>query len=101
MSSPDVGIVDSTVLNEFDVNLLSPLSIFSLDEHAEKQPDWSAGQPVVWSPNAQTPKPSVKNKGRGTRTSAQKPSTLACWNCRPKKIKVSRAEVPAVGPDAD
>jgi len=104
MSSPDVGIVDSTALNEFDVNLLSPLSLFSFDEQVEKQAEWSAEQPVDSSPDAQPPKPSVKSvrsKGRASRTSAQKQSTLACWNCRPKKIKVSLAELPAGCPDAD
>lgn len=88
MSPPAVDIVDTAVLNEFDVNLLSPLSIFSIDEQLERQVEWPMQEEPQWIPDAQATKPATKSKERSARSGTRKQPTLACLNCRPKKIKV-------------
>ncbi|KAI9878381.1 MAG: hypothetical protein M1830_001051 [Pleopsidium flavum] len=88
MSSPHVDIVDTNALNEFDINLLSPLSIFSLDEHLEKQQvEWPTAEQPECVPDAQVTKSASKSKAKTARSGPQKQPTLACLNCRPKKIK--------------
>jgi len=97
MSSLNVNIVNTNGLNEFNINLLSPLSIFSLDEQFEKQIKWSVEEQPEWNLNGQVTKSEAKTKARTARSETQKQPTLTCLNCCPKKIKVLQ-EWPCLSP---
>ncbi|KAK4957844.1 hypothetical protein LTR66_013206 [Elasticomyces elasticus] len=84
--------LNATAFDAFDVNLLSPLSIPSEIPNVEKQFDWTIDDCSIESTNGTDDAPTptaTKDKRKPSQPSSSK-STLACLNCRPKKIRCQR-----------
>ena len=86
MSSLNVNILTPNITNEFDINLLSPLSISSNVIPLVENFHWLAQEQHSIPPVVRSAKDKTKTKA--ARAGVRKPPLLACLNCRQKKVKV-------------
>ncbi|KAI9811856.1 MAG: hypothetical protein M1827_005207 [Pycnora praestabilis] len=86
--------MESTALEGLDINLLSPLSLFSQDDHSAKRSQWlNNGNENGDGSGSGSGNGSVNGNSNGKAKKAASPRNnngkplLACLNCRPRKVK--------------